>query len=116
MAAVFENPGVKMAVLVVVPQEADMFQNHPVCGGSECNFQEAIPVAAGKADDGMLTVVDAEALTELIIGHDASPTLAYDGRALGAGWLRGHMEKDLGEDVLAFIGFSCDNDGEEGWR
>jgi hypothetical protein len=47
-------------------------------------------------------VVDAAALTELIVSHDALPALAYGVRTLGAGWLRGHMEKDLGEEVPAF--------------
>jgi hypothetical protein len=91
-----------MVIFMVVPQEADLVQNHHVRGGSECDFQEAMPEATGKADDGRLTVVDAVALTKLIVCPDASPALAYGSRGLVAGWLRGHTEKDLGEEVPAF--------------
>lgn len=101
MAAVFEIPAVKTAVFVVIPQQENLVQNLPVRGGSECDFQEAKPEAAGKVEDGMLTVVDAVALKELIVSHDASLALAYGGRALGAGWLRGHTDKDISEEVLA---------------
>jgi hypothetical protein len=73
------------AVFVVIPQEEDLVQNHHVRGGSECEFQEAMPIIACKDEDGRLSVVDVVALMELIIGHDASPVLAYEDIMLGVG-------------------------------
>jgi hypothetical protein len=80
-----ENPVVETAVFVVIPHEADLVQNHHVRGGSECDFQEAMPIIACKDEDGRLSVVDVVALMELIIGHDASPVLAYEDIMLGVG-------------------------------
>ena len=101
MAAVFDNLAIEK-VAVVVSQVADLVQKHLFHAGSECDFQGAMPVTKGTTEDGRLTVVDAVALTELIVGHCALPVLADGGRSLGAGWMLVHTDKDLIEEVIVF--------------
>ena len=110
MAAVFENPPIE-TLFVVVLQGADLVENHLLHGGSECDFHGAMPETKGKAEDGRSAVVDAVALTELIVGHCALPALADGGRSLGAGWMLVHTDKDLIEEVIIFER-SCSRRGQ----
>ena len=101
MAAVFENPPIE-TLFVVVLQGADLVETHLLHGGSEYDFIGAMPKTNGKVEDGRSTVVDAVALTELIVGHCALPALADGGRSLGAGWMLDHTDMDLIEEVIIF--------------
>ena len=42
----------------------------------------------------------AEAFTELGLGEDAAPLLAYNGRTGERGWLWWEADEDLGEEVV----------------
>jgi hypothetical protein len=86
--------------------------------GLNATFQRVMHVAAEKAENRRLTMVDAVALMELVVIHDPSPTLtlAYDSHALGAELLRGTRRRISVRTSSPSTRFAYDDDGEERWR
>jgi len=86
VAAVDQLPAFRRGVL---SQEEALDMDRRFQCGFESDFLGHISKANEKAEEGRLTVADAESLTEPLVGGDVAPALVDTADAQEVGWLRG---------------------------